>query len=52
MRSMDSSLMGQFDSDGLKWVEQQSRCCSDKLARSRNCTLCSGRKRRTGDVWM
>lgn len=45
MRSVDSSLMDQFDSDDLKWFEWQSRCCSDKLACRRNYTLCYGQKR-------
>ena len=44
--SLGSSLKGQFDSDGPQWSEQQSRCWGDKLARSGNCTLCSGRERK------
>lgn len=57
--SLGSSLKDQFDSDGPQWSEQQSRCWSDKLACSGNCTLCSSRivlyvaveKERIGDVW-
>lgn len=46
-RSMGSTLMGQFDSNGPKWFEQWSRC-SDKLACSGNYTLYGGQKKRIG----
>lgn len=45
MRSMDFSLMCTFERDDPKWLEEQNRCCRDKLACSGNYTLCSGQKR-------
>lgn len=51
-KSLGSSLMGQFDSDGPQWLGEQSRCWSNKLARSANCTLVVVEKERIGGVWM
>lgn len=45
MRSMDFSLMCTFERDDPKWLEEQNRCCRDKLACSGNYTLCSGQKK-------
>lgn len=49
---LGSGLMGQFDSDGPQWFEQQSRCWSDKLAVVEIVFFIVVEKERIGGVWM